>query len=776
MRRASWTVVCGSLVSLVFAMAPMRAVASSVTTLPSDGGVLISYQADVNEANDLRISRDDLGYRIEDSGASIDVAGTCARPVPTDIHIARCPSNGVQVVTISLGNQKDGLSIDDSAIPPEPPPPGEEFPVHISGDDGNDELTGTGGSDFFDGGPGDDTIVAGAGNDFVAGSAGADSLDGGPGDDRPVSGGEGNDPTINGGEGHDELQGGPGDDQVRGGRGNDKLDFPFFGEGLGESAGVDVLEGGAGDDDINGGPPGASQTSDVLSGGDGTDTADFSQRTAPLSIDLDGAPDDGESGEDDNVRADTERVIGGSDGDTLSGSSTPNFLDGRDGEDTLAGLGEDDTVLGGANDPSGDTLDGGGGNDTMRGGPGDDALAGGEGDDDGSGGGGGDRVEGEAGNDVLSGGAGADTVDGGDGLDSVNGSEVGLVGGDGGDELIGGPGADVLRGGRGNDVLDGGLGPDYIDGGSETDTVTYADRTRKVSVTLDGQDNDGEAGEKDNVVNVEKIVGGILGDDLSGDSGGNSIAGERGEDLVRGDLGSDQLTGGAAPDVIMARDGVRDVADCGRGQDLAIVDDQDAVIGCDTVDGPGARRLIVGRYALVRPDGRFGLRLPHGSRYFQLAETVKIPIGSAVDPKAGVVRLATARNRAGARRAVSVSAGRFTVRQRRGERPVTKLRLAGSLPGCRGSDSGRATAKRAARKLRVDAGKNPPRGRNRRRGYRVQVVGRFSIGASTGTEWITEDSCDGTLTTVLSGAVRVRDLGRGETVRVRAGDRYLARP
>ena len=55
------------------------------------------------------------------------------------------------------------------------------------------------------------------------------------------------------------------------------------------------------------------------------------------------------------------------------------------------------------------------------------------------------------------------------------------------------------------------------------------------------------------------------------------------------------------------------------------------------------------------------------------------------------------------------------------------------------------------------------------------MEGKYSIGASYGTSWITEDRCDGTLTTVLSGTVRVRDLGRGRTVLVRPGHPYLAK-
>jgi hypothetical protein len=40
---------------------------------------------------------------------------------------------------------------------------------------------------------------------------------------------------------------------------------------------------------------------------------------------------------------------------------------------------------------------------------------------------------------------------------------------------------------------------------------------------------------------------------------------------------------------------------------------------------------------------------------------------------------------------------------------------------------------------------------------------------------LTEDRCDGTLTHVDDGVVRVRDRVRNKTVTVRAGESYLAR-
>jgi Ca2+-binding RTX toxin-like protein len=778
---------------------PMRASASTVSTVTQGPAqVLIRYTADAGELNALSISRDAGGYLIVDPGARpLAAAGDCTvlPPAPGQVQsdTARCPAEGVFQVIVTLSdpetdgdNDEDRLTIADSSYPSLRPPQGQ-YQIIAEGGPGRDLLTGGLGLDMFVGGQGRDVLTGGSGEDWLQGGEGNDEIFGGAESDS-LSGGDGDDKVV-GGDGDDELRGGKGEDGLRGEAGDDRLDFALTGFQDDETPGRDDLNGGTGDDLVNGGPA-RTQEPDVIIGGDGSDTADFSQRTRPLTIDLDGDADDGESGERDNVRPDVETVIGGSNADRLTGSTAANVLDGREGEDTIEGFGGDDTLLDGVTDASGDSLSGGTGNDTMRAGPGDDALAGGAGDDRGLGGGGDDWVEGEAGTDSLAGGTGADTVDGGQGDDKVNGGAVAVVGADGPDRLIGGPGADVLLGGRGNDLLDGGLGPDYIDGESETDTVTYEDRTSKVSVTLDGKNNDGEQDERDNVVNVEKILGGILGDDLSGDARGNTIAGKRGQDLIRGDLGADRLFGGAAGDVVMARDGVRDVADCAGGQDLVIADRHDRVIDCDTRSGPGHERPIVGRSALVRPQNQFGLRLPRGPRFFPLAEKVKVPIGSTIDPRTGVMQLTTARNRAGAREVASISAGRFTLRQGKGARAVTTLRLAGKLPDCRGSSTRREDARQPARpstrRLRVNVRNNASsanrsksrtsKARSRRKRGKWKVRGRYSVGGSYGTEWITEDSCEGTRTTVISGTVRVRDLVRRKTVTVGAGHTYLAAP
>jgi Ca2+-binding RTX toxin-like protein len=770
-------------------------------------------------------------YLVEDLGAPIvpTDGGGCTSVDPNRVV---CPGVAVQAITVTLAGGDDEFTVGDLVYPPGRLGAGE-LPVTVEGGPGRDTLTGGAGMDALRGddnsglAPARDVLVGGPGNDLMVGDAGDDSLDGGADTDRvfgfagddSVLGGSGDDvvdggadtDTSDGGSGNDDVQGnkgedtllgGPGDDSVDGGagadtadgedgndgvRGNDGTDTVLGGAGDDRldfarvnapdaTGGADSLQGGLGDDELSVGPRDSGNVPDDLSGGEGTDKADFSDRSAPLTIDLDGQADDGEAREGDNVQPDVENLIGGADDDTLTGSDAANNLDGRDGEDTLAGRGGDDMLVGGDRDEGGDTLHGEDGSDTLIGGPGEDALTGGEEVDKLFGGGGADAVDGSRGDDTLEGGVGADTVDGGEGNDSLDGGGVVLVGADGPDELTGGPGDDVLLGGRGNDRLNGGFGADYISGQTQRDTVTFEDRKRKVSVTLlDSDNNDGERGELDNVLpDVEVIVGGLRGDDLIGDADSNTVEGGSGEDFIDGKLDSDRLVGGDAPDIVRSRDGVVDEVGCGDAGDLAIVDRRDNVLECETVDRAGARRLAVGSSALVRPESEFRLRLRQGHRFFPLTEKkLKIRIGSTIDPQAGVVRLTTAKNRAGARQVASVSAGRFTVRQKRRRRPVTELELSGGLPDCPGSATRQGSAKRPAapltRSLRVDVKDERPRGRFR-------VRGRFSIGGSRGTEWITEDSCDGTLTTVISGTVRVRDFGRGETVMVRQGKPYLATP
>jgi len=109
--------------------------------------------------------------------------------------------------------------------------------------------------DWFEGGPGPETLDMLAGDDAVLAAGGDDSISGGDGDDL-LDGGDGND-VLNGDAGSDRLFGAAGSDSLAGNAGADLL---------AGGADNDNLEGGAGTDSLRGG-----DGDDLLFGGDGDD-------------------------------------------------------------------------------------------------------------------------------------------------------------------------------------------------------------------------------------------------------------------------------------------------------------------------------------------------------------------------------------------------------------------------------------------------------------------------------------------------------------------------
>jgi uncharacterized delta-60 repeat protein len=172
--------------------------------------------------------------------------------------------------------------------------------------------------------------------------------------------------AIFGGDGHDNLVGGTVSDRIEGGNGDDVL--------VG-NAGNDTMRGGAGDDSLSGdagndlmdGGTGA----DEVHGGSGIDWIDYTSRTAPLVITLNGNATSGQAGEQDELYDDIEVVNGGAGNDVITGSWANNTLYGNAGNDQLFGAGGIDKLYGGAGH---DKLNGGTNADQLYGDAGDDLL------------------------------------------------------------------------------------------------------------------------------------------------------------------------------------------------------------------------------------------------------------------------------------------------------------------------------------------------------------------------------------------------------------------
>ena len=168
------------------------------------------------------------------------------------------------------------------------------------------------------------------------------------------------------------------------------------------------------------------------------------------------------------------------------------------------------------------------------------------------------HIRGTDGPDVLNGTSYTDIITGLAGDDE-------LLGRDGEDRLSGGAGGDTVLGGKLGDRLEGGYGADLLIGGFEPDPPTHVDDT---------------------------LFGGPGPDDLRGGPGPDILSGDVGNDVLRGGPDADTLFGGPGNDRIFAsgdpRDDsgrpVRDIVRCGAGRhDVAFVDRQDRVSGCETI-------------------------------------------------------------------------------------------------------------------------------------------------------------------------------------------------
>ena len=439
----------------------------------------------------------------------------------------------------------------------------------VIGGDGNDALVGSSAANVLSGGPGQDSLDGDTGNDTLDGGAQADVFTGGAGTDTvtyasrvvpitvtldglPGDGAAGENDELRtdveavvGGTAADLLTGSSLADTLTGGPGADIL----HGE-----AGADTLNGDDGDDTLEGGAGG-----DVHNGGTGFDTADYSARTEPVTADLDGAADDGETAEADNVRPDVERLLGGGGDDTLTGNNAANVLDGGVGNDTL---------------------DGGRGADELLGQSGVDTVT----------------YSARTLAVVVDLDGVADDGEPGE-ADRIETDVENLTGGAANDRVTGSATSNLLNGGSGNDIIDGGLGADLIIGGAGTDTADYSSRVAIVVVDPDGATDDGEAGETDTVeTDVENIWGGTADDVLTGGLGSNVLVGGIGNDVLDGLQGDDELDGGAGDDDLTggsgidqlrgglggdrigARDGAADTVKCGGGTDTATLDAIDELV------------------------------------------------------------------------------------------------------------------------------------------------------------------------------------------------------
>jgi hypothetical protein len=203
------------------------------------------------------------------------------------------------------------------------------------------------------------------------------------------------------------------------------------------------------------------------------------------------------------------------------------------------------------------------------------------------------EAHGRGGDDRLDGTQNADRLYGDEGSDN-------LVGTGGNDLLDGGPGDDYFNDGAGDDSVSGGLnndsftvgtGRDDISGGDGSDTADFSARTGAVTITLNDQAEDGEAGEGDNVhADVESATGGSGNDRIVAGPNSSYLYGGAGNDSITGGAGEQRIEGNEGDDTIDSRDGKYDSIDCGPGNDVVLADADDSATACEVApdrDGDG---------------------------------------------------------------------------------------------------------------------------------------------------------------------------------------------
>jgi hypothetical protein len=319
------------------AAAPSAAPAAVV----SQANGIVTYQASPGEANQVFPFVENGRVRVREFNPATPLFAGVGCQILSD-RLAECGGSGARVV-VHLGDLNDTYFGTGTG----------SVPATVNGDAGNDILVDGAGParrETYNGGGGSDTAAYFLSNASVRLSLDGLSNDGEAGEGDLIAPDVEN---LEGGSQADALTGNGAANTLRGNNGADTL------TALG---GDDRFEEGA-----------ATNGADLIVGGANVDRVLYRERTAAgVRVSLDGAADDGQIGEADNILPDVENVTGTRFADTLIGSDLANtfaslggndFVDPRAGSDLVfAGDGDDRLQL---RDGVRDEGHGNAGNDTI---------------------------------------------------------------------------------------------------------------------------------------------------------------------------------------------------------------------------------------------------------------------------------------------------------------------------------------------------------------------------------------------------------------------------
>jgi DNA-binding beta-propeller fold protein YncE len=196
-----------------------------------------------------------------------------------------------------------------------------------------------------------------------------------------------------------------------------------------------------------------------------------------------------------------------------------------------------------------------------------------------------------------------------------------------------------------------------------------------------------------------------------------------------------------------------------------------AVVTPITLLAPPVPAPVLGRTGNVAPvSGKVLVKLPGSKSFVALSTLQQIPFGTVINATNGTVSVTTATPKGGTQTG-QFFAGEFVLKQGRNGVVVAEL-TGGNFSVCptarershiARASSSHASGSHVVRKLWANAhGK-------------FSTKGNYAAGAVQGTEWLTEDLCDGTLIKVTRDKVAVTNLVNHRHVEVRTGHHYLAK-
>jgi hypothetical protein len=166
--------------------------------------------------------------------------------------------------------------------------------------------------------------------------------------------------------------------------------------------------------------------------------------------------------------------------------------------------------------------------------------------------------------------------------------------------------------------------------------------------------------------------------------------------------------------------------------------------------------------------GEVTVRLPGSTSFVALSSLRQVPFGTVINATSGHVSVTTTQPN-GTTQTGEFFAGEFTLTQNAGG-VVEAALTGGNFSACPTARkrahlprAAAATAKHVVRKLWANA-----------HGH-FSTKGNYAAAAVEGTEWLTEDLCDGTLIRVTRDKVLVTNLVSHHRVMVHAGHHYLAK-